>query len=51
MMCAKKTSGGGFKTIECEDSGELHVLLCGKTASGEIKPVLVDGDGKLITSS
>lgn len=48
MICAKKSSDGKAKMIECEDSGELKVLLCGKTASGDILPIQVDEDGALI---
>jgi hypothetical protein len=51
MLCAKRTSDGRAKMIECEDTGELKVLLCGKTISGEILPILVDEDGAVITTS
>jgi len=51
MMCAKKTSDGGAKMLECEDTGELRVMLCGKTMSGEILPILVDEDGAVVTTS
>ena len=51
MLCAKKTSDGRPERLECEDTGELKVLLCGKTISGEILPVLVDEDGAIITTS
>jgi hypothetical protein len=50
-MTAKKTSDGRCKRLECEDTGELRVLLCGKTISGEILPVLLDADGAIITTS
>jgi hypothetical protein len=51
MMCAKKTSDGKAKMIECEDTGELRVMLCGKTISGEILPVRVDENGCILTSA
>jgi len=50
MMCAKKTSDGKAKMVECEDTGELKVLLCGKTISGEILPILADEDGAVVTT-
>jgi len=51
MLCAKKTSDGRPKRLECEDSGELRVLLCGKTISGEVLPVLLDEYGAVVISS
>jgi len=51
MMCAKKSSDGRAKQLECEGGGELRVLLCGKTITGEILPVLLDEDGAIITTS
>ena len=51
MMCAKKTSDGRAKMLECEDTGELRVVLCGKQLDGTITPVLVDAAGKLILAS
>lgn len=49
MMCAKK-SDGRAKMLECSDTGELRVLLCGVTISGEILPVLLDEDGAILVS-
>jgi len=51
MMCAKKSSDGRAKRLECEDSGELRVLLCGKTITGEVLPVLIDENGCILTSA
>lgn len=51
MMCAKRTGDGKAKMLECEDGGELKVLLCGKTINGEILPILVDEDGAVVTTS
>lgn len=51
MMCAKKTSDGKAKMLECEDTGELKVLLCGKQLDGTITPILVDSNGKIIMAS
>jgi hypothetical protein len=50
MMCAKKTSDGKAKMVECEDTGELRIVICGKTISGEILPILVDEDGCILTT-
>jgi hypothetical protein len=49
MMCAKKADGRA-KMLECEDGGELRVLLCGKTITGELLPILVDENGCILTS-
>jgi len=51
MMCAKKTSDGKTKMLECEDTGELKVLLCGKQLDGTVTPILVDSNGKIIMAS
>jgi len=51
MMCVRKRSDGHIKVVEGTDSGEAYVVLCGQTASGDIVPVLVDADGKLVLSS
>ena len=50
-MCVRKRSDGHIKVVEGTDSGEAYVVLCGKTASGDIVPVLVDDDGKIILST
>jgi len=50
-MCVKKRSDGQIKCVEGTDSGEAYMILCGVTAAGEIKPILVDDDGKIITSA
>ncbi|HON37089.1 MAG TPA: hypothetical protein PLY52_12385 [Methanothrix sp.] len=51
MMCVRKRSDGHIKVVEGTDSGEVYVVICGKTASGDIVPVLVDDDGKIILST
>ena len=51
MMCVRKRSDGLLKVVEGTDTGEPYVVLCGKTASGDIVPVLVDDDGKIILST
>ena len=51
MMCVRKRSDGHIKVVEGTDSGEVYVVLCGKTASGDIVPVLVDDDGKIVLST
>lgn len=51
MMLIKKRSDGKFKCVEGTDTGEAYVVLCGQTASGDIVPVLVDDDGKIILST
>lgn len=45
----RKTSDGLLKTAEGEATGEIRVVICGKTAGGVVKPILVDADGKVIT--
>ncbi len=50
-MCVRKRSDGHIKVVEGTDTGEPYVVLCGKTASGDIVPVLVDADGKIILST
>lgn len=50
-MCVRKRSDGWIKVVEGTDTGEPYVVLCGKTASGDIVPVLVDDDGKIILST
>ena len=49
MMCVRKRSDGHIKVVEGTDTGEPYVVLCGKTASGDIVPV--DDDGKIILST
>lgn len=51
MMCVRKRSDGHIKVVEGTDAGEPYVVVCGKTASGDIVPVLVDDDGKIILST
>ena len=51
MMCVRRRSDGHIKVVEGTDTGEPYVVLCGKTASGDIVPVLVDADGKIILST
>lgn len=48
MMISAKKADGKVKALECSNSGELRVLLCGMQADGTITPVLVDADGKLV---
>ncbi|OPY57594.1 MAG: hypothetical protein A4E49_00021 [Methanosaeta sp. PtaU1.Bin112] len=50
-MIIKQRSDGRAKMVEGTDTGEPYVILCGVTASGEVKPLLVDDDGKLILST
>ena len=50
-MCVRKRSDGHIKVVEGTDTGEPYVVLCGKTASGDIVPVLVDDDGEIILST
>ncbi len=50
-MCVRKRSDGHIKVVEGTDTGEPYMVLCGKTASGDIVPVLVDADGKIILST
>jgi hypothetical protein len=50
-MCVRKRSDGLLKVVEGTDTGEPYVVLCGKTASGDIVPILVDDDGKIILST
>jgi hypothetical protein len=50
-MCVRKRSDGHIKVVEGTDSGEVYVVVCGKTASGDIVPILVDDDGKIILST
>jgi hypothetical protein len=51
MMCAKKRSDGRAKMIECTDSGEPYMLLCGVDVNGIVRPVMVDENGKIILST
>ncbi|MFZ3145379.1 hypothetical protein [Methanothrix sp.] len=51
MMLIKKRSDGKFKCVEGTDTGEPYVVLCGQTASGVTVPLLVDADGKIITTT
>lgn len=39
------------KALECKSSGELKILLCGQTVGGDIVPLLVDADGKIVLST
>ena len=50
-MCVRKRSDGHIKVVEGTDGGEPYVVICGKTASGDIVPILVDDDGKIILST
>ena len=50
-MIAKQRSDGRLKHIECSDEGEAYVILCGVTESGDVVPIRVDGDGKIILST
>lgn len=51
MMLIKKRSDGKFKCIEGTDTGEPYAILCGVTASGEIKPLRVDELGQIVLST
>lgn len=51
MMLIKKRSDGKFKCIEGTDTGEPYVVLCGVTESGDVVPIRVDDDGKIILST
>jgi len=51
MMLIKKRSDGKFKCVEGTDTGEAYVILCGVTASGEVKPLRVDELGQIILST
>ena len=50
-MCVRKRSDGHIKVVEGSDTGEPYMILCGVTASGEIKPLRVDADGQIILST
>jgi hypothetical protein len=51
QIYGKKTSDGHPKAPECEDTGELRVVICGKQLDGTVTPILVDADGKIITTT
>ena len=51
MMCVRKRSDGHIKVVEGSDTGEPYMILCGVTEGGEIKPIRVDADGKIILST
>ena len=51
IMRMRKRSDGRVRVLEGTDSGEAYVGICGKTASGDIVPVLVDAAGKIITTT
>jgi hypothetical protein len=51
MMCAKKRSDGKFKAVESGDGGEIYAILCGLDESGNIRPVKVDDQGRIILST
>lgn len=51
MMCVRKRSDGHIKVVEGTDTGEPYVVLCGQTASGVTVPLLVDADGKIVTTT
>jgi hypothetical protein len=44
----KKTSDGQPKAVEGEDTGELRVVICGKTSEGVVTPILVDETGHIL---
>ncbi len=50
MMCIKARSDGRIKVVEGTDTGEPYVILCGVTEGGDIVPLRVDSDGKIILS-
>jgi hypothetical protein len=51
MMCVRKRSDGHIKVVEGTDSGEVYVVLCGVTEGGDVVPIRVDADGKIILST
>jgi len=51
MMYAKMRSTGQFKAVECGDAGEVYMLLCGLTEGGDVVPIRVDADGKIVLST
>ena len=51
MMCIKARSDGRIKCVEGSDTGEPYMILCGVTASGEVKPLRVDELGQIILST
>ena len=50
-MCVRKRSDGHIKVVEGTDTGEPYMILCGVTASGEVKPLRVDELGQIILST
>ncbi len=50
-MYIRKRSDGRIKVVEGTDSGEPYIILCGVTESGEVEPLRVDADGKIVLSA
>ena len=46
-----RTTTGTVDDIRIEDTGELKVVLYGTESDGTLTPVLVDSDGKIITTT
>ena len=51
MMCVRKRSDGHIKVVEGSDTGEPYMILCGVTEGGDIVPIRVAADGKIILST
>jgi hypothetical protein len=51
QLYAKKTSDGHLKSLECENTGELRVVVCGKQSDGTITPIRVDSLGRIVLSA
>ena len=51
MMCVRKRSDGHIKVVEGSDTGEPYMILCGVTEGGDIVPIRVDADGKIVLST
>ena len=51
IMRVRKRSDGRVRVLEGTDSGEVYVVLCGVTEGGDVVPIRVDADGKIILST
>jgi hypothetical protein len=50
-MCIKARSDGRIKCVEGSDTCEPYMILCGVTEGGDIVPIRVAADGKIILST
>ncbi len=51
LMKGRRETSGDVKEVKLTETREILVVICGEQSDGTITPVLVDSDGKIITTT